>query len=69
MSGGFECLNCSRLGRCPDTDEEKLKTQYHCVKWEGAISELVLARNEVIRTFGASAFPVLLTQDIDIKEE
>lgn len=69
MSGGFECLNCKRLGRCPDTDIEKLKTQYHCVKWEGAVSEIVNARNQVIQTFGHAAFPTLLKLEVLTKEE
>ena len=68
MSEGFECLNCKHLGKCGDTDEEKLRTQYHCFKWEGAVTELVYARNVFIQKLGAAAFPVLLNTEVIPKE-
>lgn len=69
MSGGFECLNCKWLGRCQDVTEERLKTQYHCHKWEGAVSEIVNARNRLIRSFGNAAFPTLIKVEVSPKEE
>lgn len=64
MSNGFECLNCTHLGRCAETNEEKLKTQYHCPRWQGAITELVNARNKLISAFGDAAFKTLIKTDI-----
>lgn len=69
MTGGYECLNCKWLGSCQETDVVKLKTRYHCHKWEGAVSEIVLARNHAIRTFGEAAFPSLLKVEVSLKED
>ena len=69
MSASIQCLNCRHLGQCPDTDEEKLRTQYHCVLWEGAPSEIVHARNDFITNFGDAALTTLLTTDTTPKED
>lgn len=48
----YQCLNCRHLGRCKDTDLQKVKTEYHCDQWDAAEPEIITARNHIIRLYG-----------------
>lgn len=54
------CLSCERLGRCSETDPEKVAKNYVCVRYEETARERVLARVNITNQFGSAGIKALV---------
>lgn len=61
MSPAYECLNCSRMGDCEETNEEKACAKYSCDRWSAAQDAVVAARNQILQDYGAQGLQSILT--------
>lgn len=59
----IECINCSRLGQCKETDAQKLLGHYRCDRWEATSQEETQARIDAITRFGIGAAQALVTMN------
>ena len=59
--GGFECLNCRKVGNCSDTNEEKAQQKYCCELWEATSPSIINARNKILLNFGTQGLRSILT--------
>jgi hypothetical protein len=59
-----ECVNCSHLGSCGLTDEQKILSHFVCIHFvEVANKEIVRARCDVINRFGDAGLKSLINPD------
>lgn len=58
-----ECLNCTRLGVCLDTDVTKLLAHFVCPLWEEVKPAVVSARYQAIQQFGNTGAKALVTPE------
>jgi hypothetical protein len=69
MTSRYQCLNCFHLGKCKETDEDKVLRGYHCDRWEEVEKEIVIARNNIISLFGIQGVKSILSTDVSTEEE
>lgn len=61
FSTPYECLNCSYMGDCKETSEEKAREKYSCDKWSPAQDAVVAARNQILQDYGVQGLQSILT--------
>lgn len=59
----IECINCSHLGDCTETDVQKLLSHYRCDRWEEVPQEKLKARIDSVNRYGVAAAQALITME------
>lgn len=69
MQWNRECVTCTRLGNCTETDPHKILSHYVCHRFEEASKpEVVHARCDLITKYGIAGLEALLVSSTSIEE-
>jgi len=62
MKGG-DCLTCSNLPTCKQTDPQKILSSYVCELFDPEKESEYLARSKLLQVFGNSAIQIIRKND------